>query len=66
MPLLGYLGFVPFAFSALAVFAVQQRLTPHPALSIGLWAGAVVAMHGFVILCRDSSLWAPLITSALR
>jgi hypothetical protein len=65
MPLLGYLGFVPFAFSALAVFAVQQRFAPRPVLSFSLWAAAILAMHGLVVLYRDSRLWAPLTTSAL-
>jgi hypothetical protein len=66
MPLLGYLGFVPFAFSALAVYAAQKRWRAHPALSACLWAAATGAMYGLVTLYRDSEFWAPAATSALR
>jgi hypothetical protein len=66
MPLAGYLGFVPFAFSTLAVYAVQERWRARPALAAGLWAFAAAAMYGLVAIYRESEFWMPAATSALR
>lgn len=57
MPLAGYLGFVPFAFSALAVYAVHLRVRPRAAVVAALYAGALAAMYGLVWLYRGTGLW---------
>jgi hypothetical protein len=57
MPLLGYLGFVPFAFSTLAVYEVQFRLPARwPVVAI-LYLGAIAAMASIVVLYTGRELW---------
>jgi hypothetical protein len=60
MPLLGYLGFVPFAFSTLAVYAWQRRIRPRATVVVVLWVAAAAAMYGLVLLGARWSLMAPL------
>ena len=59
MPLAGYLGFVPFAFSTLAVSVVLQRLKPRAATVLALWIAAAAAMYGLTILYAQGGFWTP-------
>jgi hypothetical protein len=60
MPLLGYLGFVPFAFSTLAVYAWQRRLRPAAPVVAGLWVAAGAAMYFLTSLYAERGFWAPI------
>ena len=57
MPVLGYLGFIPFALSALAVHQLQQRVRPRPAIGALLWAGALGALWWSTRAYRRRGLW---------
>lgn len=59
MPLLGYLGFIPFAYSALAVSAVLQRLKPRLGLVAALWICAAAAMFGLTLIYQARGFWVP-------
>jgi hypothetical protein len=60
MPLLGYLGFIPFAFSTLAVYAVLQRVRPQTTTILALWVLAAAAMYVLTIIYVERGFWAPL------
>lgn len=57
MPFLGYLGFIPFGYSTLALYTVQRRLRVSLWLAVTLYLAAVAAVYGLVILYRDSNFW---------
>ena len=59
MPLLGYLGFIPFTFSALAVHAVLLRVKPAPRVAAALWACAAAAMFGLTLIYEARGFWIP-------
>jgi hypothetical protein len=45
MPLPGYLGFIPFGLSVLAVYEAQRRLPVRPAMAALLYAGALASLY---------------------
>ena len=45
MPLPGYLGFVPFGLSVLAVYEAQRRLPPSIGVAAVLYAGALAGLY---------------------
>ena len=47
MPLAGYLGFVPFAFSTVAVYAWQRRVPAHLRVAAPLYAATLAALFLF-------------------
>jgi hypothetical protein len=54
MPLAGYLGFVPFAFSTLAVYCWQLRLRARAATVALLYGITLAALYAFVRLYSAS------------
>jgi hypothetical protein len=48
MPLAGYAGFVPFAFSTLAVYRWLQQLRARPPVAAALWIAAAAATYVLV------------------
>jgi hypothetical protein len=57
MPFLGYLGFIPFGYSTLVLYTAQRRLPLSLWLVIALYAAAIAALYGIVLLYRDSNFW---------
>jgi hypothetical protein len=54
MPLAGYLGFVPFAFSTVAVYKWQSRVPARFSVSAALYALTFAALYVFVKLYAES------------
>lgn len=51
MPLLGYLGYIPFIFSVIVVYLfAKQFLKPTMWLSIGLYSAALIASYLFAVI----------------
>jgi hypothetical protein len=48
MPLVGYLGFVPFAFSTVAIYAWQRRVPARIATALGLYAATLAMLYLYV------------------
>ena len=48
MPVAGYLGFVPFAFSTVAVYAWQRRVRARIATAVGLYAATFALLYLYV------------------
>jgi hypothetical protein len=57
MPLPGYLGFIPFALTALVVYEQQLRLPPRITISALLYAGAFAALYVLTTVYLDRGLW---------
>ncbi len=60
MPLLGYLGFIPFTFSALAAYEAQKRIPARPAPILVLYALAIVLQTLMTLVYRRTGLWLPI------
>jgi hypothetical protein len=57
MPLPGYLGFIPFALTALVVYEQQLRIPPRLAISALLYAGAFAALYVLTTIYMHRGLW---------
>lgn len=57
MPLPGYIGFIPFALTALVVYEQQLRLPPRIAISALLYAGAFAALYVLTTVYLHRGLW---------
>ena len=57
MPLPGYLGFIPFALTAMVVYEQQLRLPPRAAVSILLYAAAFAALYVLTTIYVHRGLW---------
>jgi hypothetical protein len=57
MPFLGYLGFIPFGYSTLALYSVQRKVTVRLWLGVTLYLAAIAALYGIVVLYRDTDFW---------
>lgn len=57
MPVIGYVGFVPFALSALVVQEWQEKVRPRVGVGALLWAGAVAALWWTTVKYRRRGLW---------
>jgi hypothetical protein len=60
MPLLGYLGFIPFTLSTLAVYEAQKRIPVRPIIVLLLYGLTFVLLWATTILYARNSLWIPL------
>ena len=60
MPLLGYLGFIPFAFSTLALYAVLRRVRPRAPTIAALWVAAAAAMLAITVVWAVRGFYTPL------
>ena len=59
MPLLGYLGFVPFAFSTLALYVLLQRVRPRAATVAALWVAAAATMLALTVIWAGRGFYTP-------
>lgn len=57
MPLPGYLGFIPFALTAMVVYERQTRVPPRIAIAVLLYAAAFAALYLLTILYMHRGLW---------
>lgn len=57
MPLLGYVGFIPFAFSMMAVYEWSRALRPGIWLGTLLYAAAVSGLYLLTIIYIDRGIW---------
>jgi hypothetical protein len=57
MPYLGFLGFIPFGYSTLALYSAQRRLPVRWWIVAVLYLAAIAALYGLVLLYRDSNFW---------
>jgi hypothetical protein len=57
MPLPGYLGFIPFALSMLAVYQWSRSVRPSLWLGALLYATAVAGLYGLTVLYIDRGIW---------
>jgi hypothetical protein len=60
MPLLGYLGFVPFAFSTLALYVLLLRVRPRAPTVAALWVAAAAAMLVLTVVWAERGFYTPL------
>jgi hypothetical protein len=57
MPLPGYVGFIPFAFAALAAYQFQLRIPTRPAIGVGLYIVALAALYILTTIYQQRGLW---------
>ena len=57
MPLLGYLGFIPFTFSAHAAFELQRRIPARPLVCALLYGAAFAGLAVLTVQYRNVGLW---------
>ncbi len=57
MPLPGFLGFIPFALTALVVYERQLRVPPRPWIGAVLYAAALVGLCVLTAIYRRDGLW---------
>jgi hypothetical protein len=57
MPLVGYTGFIPFAFTAVAVYDWQLRIAPKWRSGALLWAAAFAALWALTVVYDRRGLW---------
>ena len=57
MPVLGYLGFIPFALSGHAAFELQRRIPARPVVCVLLYAAALAGLTALTIQYRSAGLW---------
>ena len=57
MPLPGYLGFIPFALTAMIVYEQQLRLPARAAISTALYAAAIAALYVLTTIYIGRGLW---------
>lgn len=57
MPLLGYLGFIPFALTAMIVYEQQLRLPARATVSVALYAAALAALYLLTTIYMHRGLW---------
>jgi len=59
MPVLGYLGFVPFAFSALAAYIFQMRIKMRKRTVAALYGTAIIGLYVLVQFYAKLGYWIP-------
>jgi hypothetical protein len=57
MPLPGYLGFIPFAFTTMAVYEAQRQIRPTVAAGAILYGLTIAATYWLTLLCVERGLW---------
>lgn len=58
MPLPGYLGFIPFALTALVVYLLQLSIAPRPITTVVLYGTALGVLYALTEVYRHRGLWA--------
>lgn len=57
MPVPGYLGFVAFALTTMAVYETQSRVRPSVPVGILLYGAAIAGLYWLTLLYIESGLW---------
>jgi hypothetical protein len=57
MPLPGFLGFIPFALTTMAVYEAQRRIRPSAAAGVILYGLTIAGTYWLTLLCVERGLW---------
>jgi hypothetical protein len=57
MPVIGYLGFIPFAFAALICYEAGRQMPMRPAILVCLWATTLSVLYALTVIYNQRGLW---------
>jgi hypothetical protein len=57
MPWIGYIGFIPFAFTVLVVYSLAMRIPANARAGLCLYAVAFVGLYVLTVIYNRRGLW---------